>query len=173
MITLSSKFLLNNIDDLKIKRCGLNEFPIYIKLTESYDITQENINKIKKEIKSELPQKYKENFKFFGTDIDEFNKMTFIIIHIDVNFKKEKMSLLEKLLRKLEIINFEIGKYNYYLKYDYMGQKIEIDFTNFYKRPNCIYFSKKSIKNFDKNIRGQNITEKEFFDTYNKVFGGR
>ena len=34
MITLSSKFLLNNIDDLKIKRCGLNEFPIYIKLTE-------------------------------------------------------------------------------------------------------------------------------------------
>lgn len=171
MITSSSKFLLNNIDDLKMKRCGLDEFPVYIKLAEPDDITQENINKVKEEIKKELPERYKENFKFFGTDIDEFNKMTFIIIHIDVNFKKEKMSLLEKLLRKLEVINFEIGEYNYYLSYDHMDRKIEIDFTSFYERPNHVYFSKESIEKFDKSIRGQVITAKEFFDTYKKVFG--
>lgn len=171
MITISSKFLLNNIDDLKMKRCGLDKFPVYIKLAEPNDITQENINKVKEEIKRELPERYKENFKFFGTDIDEFNKMTFIIIHIDVNFKKEKMSLLEKLLRKLEIINFEIEGYNYYLKYDHIDRKIEIDFNSYYERPNCVYFSKESIEKFDKSIRGQIITAKEFFDTYKKIFG--
>lgn len=171
MITASSKFLLNNIDDLKMKKCGLDEFPVYIKLAEPDDITQENINKVKEEIKKELPQRYKENFKLFGTDIDEFNKMTFIIIHIDVNLKKEKMSLLEKLLRKLETAEFEIGENNYYLRWNYLVNIIDYNFEKVYRMPNCVYFTKKSIENFDKSIRGQVITEKEFADTFKKVFG--
>lgn len=83
--------------------------------------------------------------------------------------KKEFKFDLEECLRELEIVKFAPNQTNYCLTWDYKLNKVCRVFT-FIKYLNTLYFSKRSVNDFIEKIKGEEISEKEFLDTYKRVF---
>lgn len=83
--------------------------------------------------------------------------------------KREFKFDLEECLRELEIVKFSPNQTNYSLTWDYKLNKICRVFT-FIRYLNTLYFSKKSVNAFIEKVKGEEISEREFLDTYKKVF---
>lgn len=90
---------------------------------------------------------------------------------IKVNTPEKHFSLEEE-LRKLKIVEFNIGNNNYYLYWDNCVGEISFDLKCYYELINYKYFSISSIKNFLDSIKDKKITKEQFFSAYKKVFGG-
>lgn len=85
----------------------------------------------------------------------------------------EKPFDLEEELRKLEVVKFQTGKYNYSLYWDNNFEEIDNSFFDNDEIPMVVYFTKESTLNFMENIKGKKITKEEFFKAYKNVFGGK
>lgn len=84
----------------------------------------------------------------------------------------EKPFSLEDELRKLKIVNFELGKDNTYLAWNYEYEKIDYLLEYDCEIPNHAYFDFDYVTNFLSEVENKEITKEEFFETYKKVFGG-
>ena len=89
-------------------------------------------------------------------------------IKIDI---QQKPFNLEKELRKLEKINFISEESNCMLAWDSETNKVILMECACFEIPNVDYFTKKSIEEFVRTVKYENVTKEEFFDAYEKVFG--
>lgn len=80
---------------------------------------------------------------------------------------------LEEAFNILKEIEFDQeGFENAFIYYDKDDYELNWDTTNYRKYLGVKFFTKESILEFFEEIKFKNISEKEFFDAYNKVFGG-
>lgn len=80
---------------------------------------------------------------------------------------------LEEEMRKLVVKDFEPHKDNYSLYYCYIYGHIAKAHLTTMKIPNTKYFTYESVCEFMSNISNREISAEEFFETYDKVFGGK
>lgn len=80
---------------------------------------------------------------------------------------------LEEEMRKLVVKEFEPHKDNYVLYYDHRKSKVSNCAQHYIDFVGVKYFTDESIFEFMRKIQDKNISAKEFFETYNKVFGGK
>lgn len=110
------------------------------------------------------------SYKFNGKyDDTEINPRLFLD-EIKYEIPKKTFSLKEE-MQKLEKVEFEAKKNNYFLFWDAIDLKIKKDFLKNTELPLIKYFSKYSIDEFIKNIKDRNIIKEEFLKTYKEVFG--
>ena len=76
---------------------------------------------------------------------------------------------LEKELRNLEVVEFNMENRNYYLCWDNCSGNIEYYNSNFDEFINYKYFSESSIKKFMDNIKDRKITKENFLKHYNFI----
>lgn len=79
---------------------------------------------------------------------------------------------LEKELKRLEIKEFEKDKENWVLCFTAFHNDFDLCNEGNLQRPTSIYFTKESLLTFLENTKNKGITKEEFFETYEKVFGG-
>lgn len=92
---------------------------------------------------------------------------------LNYEIPKKRFSL-ESAFRMLEETNFDEGSYdNYYIFYNATDNKLDYDSTIYRKFLGIKFFTKESILKFFEEIEFNKISEQEFFDAYNKVFGGK